>query len=199
MLAKAQPVSLAPFADRFKGVLPVDMNVVNEFEHTADYLAGKVKHIYFSTTPARRNGQIDYDTSVGRSGHCSMRFVSKSDKGIQQGMLGPELMVTPGRQVKISAWVKTANVTGEGFYLTSGFQRWVPDGHEQFGPIYQSAKLTGNHDWTLLQIPMPVTPPLAEFLGKGRITFRLGGQGTAWVDDFTFAEEDAGSPAVTRK
>ena len=107
-------------------------------------------------------------------------------------------MVTPGRQVKINAWVKTGNVTGEGFYLESGFQRWIPE-VRAVRTMYQSAKLTGNNDWTLLEIPMPVTPPHAQFLGNSRITFRLGGQGTAWVDDFVFAEQDAGSPAVTRK
>jgi hypothetical protein len=62
--------------------------------------------------------------------------------------------------------------------------------------MYRSAKLTGNNDWTLLEVPLPVTPPKADFLGKGRITFRLGGQGTAWVDDFVFAEQDPGGPPV---
>ena len=39
--------------------------------------------------------------------------------------------------------------------------------------------------------------PAAEFLGKGRVTFRLGGQGTAWVDDFVFAEhEPCCAPAI---
>ena len=38
LLAKAQTVSLAPFADNFENVLPIDMNVVNDFEHTADFL-----------------------------------------------------------------------------------------------------------------------------------------------------------------
>jgi hypothetical protein len=189
LLAKAQTVSLAPFADRFQNVLPIDMNVVNDFEHTTDFLSGKVKHIYFPLRPVRPSGGIDYDTTIGRSGHRSIRFVSKTDKGIQQGLSGPELMVTPGRQVKISAWVKTASVTGEGFCLESGFQRWTPGGDEQFGPLYRSAKLTGANDWTLLEIPLPVTPANAEFLGKGRITFRLSGQGTAWVDDFVFAEQ----------
>ena len=146
----------------------------------------------------RPSGGITHDTTIGRSGHSSIRFVSKTDKGIEQGLTGPELMVTPGRQVKISAWVKTANVTGEGFYLESGFQRWTPAGHEQIGPMYRSAKLTGTNDWTLLEIPLPVTPAKAEFLGKGRITFRLGGKGTAWVDDFVFAEQDAGRPAGVR-
>ena len=94
-------------------------------------------------------------------------------------------MVTPGRQVKISAWVKTENVTGEGFYLESGFQR----GDQQLGPKYRSAKLTGTNDWTLLEIPLPVTPARTQFLGKGRITFRLAGQGTVWMDDFVFAEQ----------
>ena len=192
LLAKAQTVSLAPFAERFENVIPVDMNVVNEFEHTTDFLSGDVKHIYISTKPPKRGSGVEYDKTVGRSGHCSIRFVSKTDKGIRQGTMGPELMVTPGRQVKISAWVKTANVTGEGFCLESSFQHWSATGDEPIGPVYQSAKLTGTKDWTLLEVPLPVTPANAEYLGKGRISFRLSGQGTAWVDDFVFAEQDAG-------
>ncbi|MCX7011058.1 MAG: hypothetical protein NTW86_00575 [Candidatus Sumerlaeota bacterium] len=192
LLARAQTVSLAPFAEKFRSALPIDMNVVNDFERYADFLTGKVKHIYF---PLNQRS-ITQDTTVGHSGHSSICFVSKTDKGARQSLTGPELMVTPGRQVKISAWVKTANVTGEGFYLESGFGRWTPSGNEQFGPLYQSAKLSGDHDWTLLEIPMPVTPPKAEFLIGKRIDFRLSGQGTAWVDDFVFAEQDAGGPPV---
>ena len=192
LLAKAQTVSLEPYADSFKNYLPIDMNVVNNFEHTADVLAGKVKHIYFplkALNPRKPSSGIAYDTTIGRSGQSSIRFVSVTDEGIGQVLTGPELMVTPGRQVKIFAWVKTSNVTGEGFYLESGFQR----GGEQLGPKYCSAKLTGTNDWTLLEIPLPVTPTRTQFLGKGRITFRLNGQGTAWVDDFVFAERDPGA------
>jgi hypothetical protein len=196
LLAKAQTVPLAPFADHFANSLPIDMNVVNDFEHTTDFLSGNVKHIYFSLKPLRPSGGISYEKTVGRSGHSSILFVSKTDKGIQQGLTGPELMVTPGRQVKISAWVKTADVTGEGFYLESGFQRWTPAGDEQLTPLYQSEKLTGTNDWTLLEIPLHVTPPQSQFLGKGRITFHLSGKGTAWVDDFIFAEQDPDGPSV---
>jgi hypothetical protein len=192
LLAKAQAVSLEPFADRFQKFLPIDMNAVNDFECTADVLSGDVKHIYFPLKPANRGGGITYDTTVGRSGYSSIRFVSKTDKGIEQVLTGPELLVTPGRQLKISAWVKTADLSGDGFYLESGFLR----GAEQLGTKYRSAKLTGTNDWTLLEIPLPVTPTQTQFLGKGRITFRLSGQGTAWVDDFVFAEQDAGGPPV---
>ena len=189
LLSKAQPVSLAPFADKFEMMLPLDMNVVNDFEHKADFLSGTVKHIYLRVS---KTGGITYDTAVGRSGHSSVRCLSKTDKGLSTETWGPELMVTPGRQVKISAWVKTADVTGEGFYLESGFCDF--DG--QIGPKYCSAKLTGNNDWTLLEIPLPVTPEGTKWLGDRRILFRLSGKGTAWVDDFVFAEQDAGGPPV---
>lgn len=196
LLAKAQRVSLAPFADRFADIVPLEMNVVNDFDRTADFLSGDVKHIHFRLQSEKRNGSIEYDDTVSRSGHRSIRLVSKTDKGIQQS-LGPELMVTPGRQVKISAWVKTRDVDGEGFCLESSFQRWTPAGNEPIGPVYRSPSLGSNNDWTLLEVPMPVTPPKAEFLGKGRITFRLSGTGTAWMDDFVFAEQDAGVPPVS--
>ena len=129
---------------------------------------------------------------VGHSGHCSIRFVSKSDKGTSVLPGGPEVLVTPGRQIKLSAWVKTSNVTGEGFYLESGFSK----NGQQLGPKYRSAKLTGSNDWTLLEVPLPVMPAATQFLGNQRISFILKGQGTAWLDDFVFAEQDPGGPAV---
>ena len=191
LLARAQTVSLAPFADKFQNALPIDMNVVNGFDHFADFLSGKVKHIYLPLRPARPEGEVSLDKNVGRSGHSSVSLVSKTDKGIWVTPEGPEWMVTPGRQVKISAWVKTKDVTGDGFYLESGFQK----DQEQLGPKYYSAKLTGTHDWTLLEIPMPITPAEATFLSRGRVFFRLSGQGTAWVDDFVFSEHDVDSPS----
>lgn len=192
LLAMAQTVSLKPFAERFESSLPVEMNKVNDFEHYADYLSGNVKHIYVSLLPMRAGGGIVYDNKTGHSGNSSIHFVSKSDKGLHSKLNGPELMVTPGRQVKVSAWVKTENVTGEGFYLETGFLH----AKQQIGPMYSSKKLTGTHDWTLLEIPLPVTPPESVFLGEGRITLHLSGQGSAWVDDFVFSEQDAGGAAA---
>lgn len=191
VLAKAQTVSLEPYAKAFSNMLPVKMNEVNEFEHLADFKSGDVKYIYF---PLPRKG-ASLDNTVAHSGTSSMRMEATSDKGLSVATTGPELLVTPGRQVKISAWVKTSNVTGEGFYLESGFS----NNGQQIGPKYCSAKLTGTHDWTLLEIPMPVTPEGTQFLGNKRISFVLGGQGTAWVDDFVFAEEDAEKSRVSAR
>jgi hypothetical protein len=195
LLAKAETVPLTPFAKSFRNYLPIEMNGVNDFENTVDFASGKVKRIYFplSSGGQRAATSVTHDTTVGHSGHSSIRFISKIDKGAQCRLMGPELIVTPGRQVKISAWVKTADITGEGFYLESGFL----DGPKQLGPLYRSAQLTGTNDWTLLEIPLPITPPETQFLGKGRITFHLSGQGTAWVDDFVFGEQEPDGPPVS--
>lgn len=191
LLAKTKTVSLAPYADAFKDVLPVKMNAVNDFEHLADFEKGDVKHIYLRSH-SNKGGGVTYDTTTGHSGACSLRMTSTAEKGVVMAPDGPELNVTPGRQLKISAWVKTSDVTGDGFYLESGFQGWAPEGVQQFGPKYSSTKLTGSNDWMLLELPMPLTPAQTEFLGPGRITFKLAGTGTVWVDDFVFSEQDAG-------
>ncbi len=54
-----------------------------------------------------------------------------------------------------------------------------------------------SYSWRLrVEIPLPVTPQGASMLGPRRITFRLAGKGTAWVDDFIFAEQDPGRPPI---
>lgn len=169
-----------------QGVRPtmtVRMGQVNSFESGADLTSGDVKHIYLDLTPAVR-----CVTGTAHTGRNSVLFECKNPGAAVTQLTGPELMVTPGRRARISAWVKTDNVSGEGFCMQTGFQRWLPAGPKPVSPLYQSPKLTGTHDWTRLEIPLPLTPADAEFL-LGRITLGLKGQGRAWVDDVEFRED----------
>ncbi|HUU68889.1 MAG TPA: hypothetical protein VM186_05160, partial [Planctomycetota bacterium] len=95
---------------------------------------------------------------------------------------------TPGKRLKIGAWVKTENLAGEGFHLESSFflSKTPPD-RGTSGP-FRSRTLTGTNDWTWLEVPMPVTPADALWLPR-RIAFVLKGSGKAWVDDLVFSEE----------
>ena len=180
--AKARTVSLEPYADRWHNLLPIDMGKINGFEERADLKAGNVKRIYLDV-----GSGLEWDTSEAHSGMRSVRFDSTRPGGISRMVTGPELMVTPGKRVKLSAWVKTENVVGEGFHIESGFRRWLPNESGDLGEMVRSPELAGSNGWTKLEVPMPVTPEHAEFL-KGRITFVLKGTGKAWVDDLEFSE-----------
>jgi len=180
--AKAKPVSLQPYAGRWENMLPIDMGTLNSFEERADLKAGNVKRIYLAL-----GSGMEWDTSEAHSGLRSIRFDSTRPEGTSTMVTGPELMVTPGKRVRIAAWVKTENVVGEGFHLESGFRRWIPNGSGDLSAMFRSPALAGTNGWTKLEIPMPVTPADAEFL-KGRITFVLKGTGKAWLDDLEFSE-----------
>ena len=182
--AKAAIVPIEPLAERWQQMVPIEMGKVNGFEERADLKAGKVKRIYLQL-----GSGVSWDASVARTGSHSILLQSTRPEGITTMVTGPELMVTPGKRVKISAWVKTENIIGEGFHLESGFRRWIPNGDGDIGKMIQSEALFSTNNWTRLEIPMPVTPVDAEFL-KGRITFVLKGIGKVWVDDLEFAESD---------
>lgn len=178
LIAKAELAALEPFANRWNNMIPIQMGRVNDLEERIDLANGPVKVFYIVM-----GSGMSYDTKTGHSGNHSILF----SRGVSTRLLGPELMVTPGKQLKISAWVKTEGVEGEGFYLETGFQRWLPTGLKNLGDLYQSNKLTGTNDWTKLEIPLPVTPAKTNFL-RGRINFVLKGKGKAWVDDVEFTE-----------
>jgi len=185
MLASARqlPLDQAAF-DRF---VPIRMNAVNDFEWRIDASAGKpsIKQIYLWMNP---DGGVSCDSTVARSGRHSILFDGDKNPDIDVRTTGPELLVTPGKRLKIGAWVKTENLAGEGFHLESSFflSKTPPD-RGTSGP-FRSRTLTGTNDWTWLEVPMPVTPADALWLPR-RIAFVLKGSGKAWVDDLVFSEE----------
>lgn len=187
LLAAAEPFSLTPYADRWNNLLPISMGKVNDLERRTE--AGKPPHkeIYLQMRP----GSITWDSSTPRSGAHSLLFELPKQGELRMTTTGPELMVTPGKRVKIGAWVKAEGVEGEGFYLESSFARFDPDTGVSGVLLpegYQSPKVTGATDWTYIEIPMPVTPKDAQFLGK-RITFVLKGKGKVYLDDLEFSEK----------
>ena len=148
LLAKSQQISLAPFAARFQQWIPLQMGKVNDFEQRVDLAGGKTKHFYLELRPG-----ISYDSTTGHSGSHSLRFESPGNGTTFTLLTAPEFLVTPGKRLRVSAWVKTEGVSGEGFYLETGFQRWLPSGLKDLGPVYQSPKLNDTRDWTRIEIP----------------------------------------------
>lgn len=180
--AEQLPLDQAAF-DRY---IPIAMNKVNDLEWRIDASKPPVKHIYLWMNP---KGGVSYDSTQARSGKHSILFDGDKNPNIDARSAGPELLVTPGKQLRIGAWVKTQNVAGEGFWLDSSFfLSKTPKDQGKHGP-FRSRKLTGTNDWTYIEVPMPVTPWDALWLPR-RIAFVLKGTGKVWLDDLVFAEEE---------
>lgn len=187
---QAEVVSLQPFASKWDEYLPVGMGGVNDFERTVDLRNPEkpaVKRMYFPLGK-KGDGSITWDDAAAHSGARSLLFQLGGPGEINERFWGPELLVTPGKQVCVSAWVKTEQVEGEGFWLETSFGRWDGGkGRGRLGGPFLSEKLVGTRDWRKLSIPLPLTPPKTEWL-ENRIQFRFKGSGKVWLDDFVFEE-----------
>jgi len=85
---------------------------------------------------------------------------------------------TPGIAFRISGYIKTENVVGNGACLAV---RWGVYNYPQRYPYVCSESLTGSNDWTKVSVEIHGPPPpdaSAIFL-----IFRQDGSGTSWLDD----------------
>lgn len=87
---------------------------------------------------------------------------------------------TPCKGYRVSVWVKTESVRGNGTYLA--LQYHIPN-TVQIHPIVSSEKITGSNGWTRLSLE--VGPPPKETPDTGCLMLMLcqDGTGTTWFDD----------------
>ncbi|MBC7353278.1 MAG: hypothetical protein H5U08_13025, partial [Thermogutta sp.] len=84
--------------------------------------------------------------------------------------------VMPGQTLRLSAWIKTENVTGSGY----AFLAVYPFAGDKWIEPHDYAHLRGTHDWQRVVALLTVPP------GADRVEVRLGlyqAAGTAWFDD----------------
>lgn len=136
------------------------------------------------------------ETGLGHSGTHSLRLRGGHEARPMHG--GPRIHVTTGKRYRFSAWVRTRGVT-EGAYLR------VKNG-KVGRAAHRSKSLTGDNDWTLLEIEFEANGASAlsspahdgEDAGE-RHSVRLysalavpalvvDGEGTAWFDDIQLIE-----------
>jgi hypothetical protein len=115
-----------------------------------------------------------WDGSVGHSGSSSLRVRGGQKAKPVYG--GTALYVETGKRYRLSAWVRTRGVRGEGAYLgiDQVFWNW-----EDIRASSRSRALTGDGDWTLLELefkPVRGDPFAVPILA-------VDGAGTAWFDD----------------
>ena len=129
--------------------------------------------------PAHWNGdrQIYGSSTEARSGQRSLHFENE-DPDVYRLCL-QDLDLTPGRRYKVSAWIKTKNIRGDGGGATLCLE-WQKDG-EHMGGSYPSG-LTGTNDWTHWEHIMQTIPKQADSVHIVCYV-RRGMTGEAWFDD----------------
>jgi hypothetical protein len=136
------------------------------------WTAGNTKEAYL----------ISLDTSVSRSGNVSLSVASLSDVIADRGVGGAEnIIFAPGLHtkgsVKVSAYVKTKG-------MTDGFAAIAMRLNGDDAPIAQinsgSKSKTGDNDWSLVEIELPLVPAVKSL----SFALQVSGRGQAWFDDF---------------
>lgn len=118
------------------------------------------------------------DSSVAHSGTCSLQVSGGRQASTNAG--GTGILLDSGKRYRLSAWVRTRNVTGGAFLrLDEIFLNW--------GDVrarHQTRRLSGNRDWTLVECefqPVPEDP-------MALLSLVVEGKGTAWFDDVALVE-----------
>jgi len=123
--------------------------------------------------------QISYDTTVYRSAPGSAKLQGFSAQDRAALVQRPE--VIPGKTYKISAWVKTENVSRAGVMLRVQFNLATNPSQKTRDHIILG-NLQGTNDWTLLEETFVVPPGTGTLIVE---PFLDRAQGIVWWDDIT--------------
>ena len=150
-------------------------NRVNDFEtsvpHGRMYNGPIWQHIKASEGPAHSGKR---SIAVGGPGPGRVKAVSPIGGG-------PPVYGESDQRYRLAAWVKTQGLADGGAYLQVDdvFFNW-----QDVQATRRTKKLTGDHDWTRLEIeftPSPMDPLLL-------IKLCVEGTGAAWFDDLELTE-----------
>jgi len=133
-------------------------------------------------------GLIARNQTLWRSGRHSLKVMWANEKGLQWCQTWPAAVwVEPGERYRATAWVKTAQATGE----TDVALEFATRSAQPVATLASDA-IAGDREWTQLSVE-GVAPPRAERL---RIALRSrSNNGAAWFDDVALVRlEPGGAP-----
>jgi hypothetical protein len=157
---------------RFAGFL---QNKVNDFEtfvpHGRVYNGPIWQHINATEGPAHSGKR-----SIAVHGPGPGRVKAASPIGG-----GPPIYGESGKRYRLAAWVKTKGLEDGGAWLQTDdvFFSW-----QDVKATRRTKKLTGDHDWTRLEVEFTPSPRNPFLL----IKLSVEGTGTAWFDDLELVE-----------
>jgi hypothetical protein len=139
-----------------------------------------------SPHPEHRIWAGTIDDQVARNDRCSLRLDGPTEAWTLTG--SSYFTGAYSKKVRVSAWVKTRNVQGEGPAI--GFRRFDKRGEFEF----HSTGITGTTDWT------PFSYVTAFPAGCWGVTlyWRNSGTGTVWFDDFKIEPAEDAAAATAR-
>ncbi len=131
--------------------------------------------------------QYSLDTDVTHSGKCSVRWTNDGSEPVFPALRrvlktdGKARDVAGGKSYRVSAWVKTQEVSGGVTVSLS----W--NGDMGFVGRAESDPLDGTRDWNRVEVE---TPPLYPYVYFCRVLLsaKPGSTGTAWFDDVEVVE-----------
>ncbi|MBI2191889.1 MAG: hypothetical protein HYU36_07890 [Planctomycetes bacterium] len=164
---------------RFAAFSPsIELGASNDMEKGIDVRTDGGS-FYFERQEYNWENPAFWDTTCGHSGTASVRIVSATPGRRSLGVSGGQIFVTPKGSVDLAAWVRTEKLQGRGAYLEVEFGRWAGDRVETLQAV-QSARVTGDADWTLLELKGLPVPERAEYAW---VRLAVEGPGSAWFDD----------------
>lgn len=146
---------------------------------------------WFLAGSDRKNYVLSVDSQVTRDGKLSQSLAStvKEPEGFGTIMQGFDPADYIGKRVRLSAWVKTKNVTEwAGLWMRVDGASDASLAFDNMG----KRPIRGTTDWKRYEIVLDVAPG-AKYLAFGML---LGGPGQAWLNDLKLEVVDA-SVAVT--
>lgn len=155
---------------------------------------------WFLAGSDRKNYVLSIDTQITHGGKPSQSLSSavKEPKGF--GTIMQDFVPTDylGKRVRMSAWVKTANVTGwAGLWMRVDGAAGTSLAFDNMG----KRPIKGTTDWTRYEVVLDVAPS-AKNLAFGLL---LAGPGQSWLNDLQFemvdssvaATDTAGGPSIS--
>jgi len=166
---------------------------------------GRPRHIFEGLT-TNPNAECIWDRQCGRTGTSSLKVVT-----IKPAIAGWSLplfeapQLEPGKQYKMSVWIRTRNLTGKGATLAvfpdAYAHPWyleVKDRSKERCPLFARTRIKGDSEWRKVEVMTPVI----ERVLRGRcFEYELyscaiqpvlwhEGRGESWFDDFVVEPVD---------
>ena len=152
---------------------------LNDFEQPIPLEKGVVGHgIWASHNPEH---EIYWDDNCGHSGNRSIRLRGRGAGQIvaTEMAAGPTIHLNPGKQYRLSGWLKCQSCDGTGARIRLSEIGFSPTDHKQshvIGPV------TGDADFARVECEFTAVSDAAW------LHFELEGGGQAWFDDVTLEE-----------
>ena len=163
---------------------PIDTTVNNGFELDDGIGRPAIWRVYENVAAGWTAQTYDRDTTVSHTGRAAARIAGAtgSPNGSPAFYVAPIEQPLPGERFSVSAWIKGANVTGEGYVALAWF---APNGAYISGTHTPSIS-AGTTAWT--QLTLSDTMPANAGYVQVFLTSRLNPSGTVWFDDVMFGK-----------